>query len=199
VTTYIRTRHNDYTAELVPKFEVFTDRIEITSAGIVHSGREQDDFFAGYSVPRNKTLMRVFKDLELVEYLGSGMPRILKIYPREAYEFSSRFIRTVFPVDPKALALERDGVGDLEGTSGKSSVESSVKTRVETQVETRVETRVEIIRLLKINPYMTLAEVAASIGKSTSAIERASAKLVSAGKLRHVGPKKGGHWEILTP
>jgi len=79
--------HNDYTTDLVPKFEVFSDRLEITSAGIVHPGREQDDFFSGYSMPRNKTLMRVFKDLELVEYLGSGMPRILKAYPRETYEF----------------------------------------------------------------------------------------------------------------
>lgn len=34
-------------------------------------------------MPRNKTLMRIFKDLGMVEYLGSGMPRILKAYPRK--------------------------------------------------------------------------------------------------------------------
>lgn len=37
--------HNDYSAELVPKFEVFTDRLEITSAGVLHTQREQEDFF----------------------------------------------------------------------------------------------------------------------------------------------------------
>jgi ATP-dependent DNA helicase RecG len=63
--------HNDYSTELVPKFELFTDRLEITSAGSVHAGQEQEDFFIGYSMPRNKTLMRVFKDLDMVEYLGS--------------------------------------------------------------------------------------------------------------------------------
>jgi len=48
-----------------------------------HPGEEREDFFAGYSIPRNKTLMRVFKGLDMVEYLGSGMPRILKAYSRD--------------------------------------------------------------------------------------------------------------------
>lgn len=75
--------HNNYSTELVPKFEIFSDRLEISSAGAIHPGKEQEDFFSGYSMPRNKTLMRIFKDLGMVEYLGSGMPRILKAYPRK--------------------------------------------------------------------------------------------------------------------
>ena len=39
--------------------------------------------------------------------------------------------------------------------------------------------------------------VATKIEKSLSAVERASAKLVKDGKLRYVGPQKGGHWEVL--
>ena len=78
---------------------------------------EKEDFLAGYSNPRNKALIRVFKDLELVEYLGSGMPRILKAYPRTAYTFSSHFIRTTFPISEEALALEKEVAG--EHTAGK--------------------------------------------------------------------------------
>gem|GEM_PF-1550946 len=36
----------------------------------------------GYSAPQNKELMRVFRDLDMVEQLGSGVPRILEYYPR---------------------------------------------------------------------------------------------------------------------
>jgi len=50
----------------------------------------------GYSVPRNKELMRVFKDLEMVEYLGSGVPRILRKYPRSVFIFTPNFIRIIF-------------------------------------------------------------------------------------------------------
>jgi ATP-dependent DNA helicase RecG len=44
---------------------------------------------------------------------------------------------------------------------------------------------------------MTLAEVATTIGKSLSAVERASAKLVKTGQLKRIGPQKGGYWEVV--
>ena len=61
----------------------------------------------------------------------------------------------------------------------------------------QVKTPDQILRMLDEKPEMTLAEVALKIGKSLSAVERASSKLVKAGRLRYVGPKKGGHWEVM--
>ena len=52
--------------------------------------------------------------------------------------------------------------------------------------------------MLKKAPEMTLSEVAAAIGKSLRTVERVGSKLVKEGRLRHVGPKKGGHWEVLS-
>ncbi|NJM64284.1 MAG: hypothetical protein HC851_00755 [Acaryochloris sp. RU_4_1] len=95
------------------EFEVFDDRLEITSAGSIPAGVERDKFFAGYSTPRNKILMRVFRDLDIVEYLGSGMPRILKAYPKESFIFTTNFIRTVFPISREVLELERESVSEL--------------------------------------------------------------------------------------
>ncbi|MGL5434231.1 MAG: ATP-binding protein [Lachnospiraceae bacterium] len=40
----------------------------------------KEEFFSCSSMPRNRELMRVFKDVGLVEQLGSGMSRILKAY-----------------------------------------------------------------------------------------------------------------------
>lgn len=61
-----------------PKFEIFPDRIEITSAGGLPEGLSKEEFFEGFSEPRNKELMRVFKDLGMLEQLGSGVPRIME-------------------------------------------------------------------------------------------------------------------------
>lgn len=88
--------HNDYSNNVPPKFELFPDRLEITSAGGLPFGVNQTDFFSGLSVPRNKELMRVFKDLKLVEYLGSGVPRILKKYAPSVFQFSENFLRITF-------------------------------------------------------------------------------------------------------
>ncbi|MDP1772879.1 MAG: putative DNA binding domain-containing protein [Methylobacter sp.] len=89
--------HNNYSNEVPPKFELFDDHLEITSAGGLPSGFDEEEFFMGYSVPQNKELMRVFRDLDMVEQLGSGVPRILGHYPRSIYRFTPNFIRLVLP------------------------------------------------------------------------------------------------------
>ena len=91
--------HNDYTREITPKFEIFPDRLEITSYGSLPEGLSQAEFFSGVSNPRNKELMRVFRDLEMVEHLGSGIPRILRAYPKESFLFMDNFLRMTFYVD----------------------------------------------------------------------------------------------------
>ncbi len=40
--------------------------------------------------------MRIFKDLELVEQLGSGVPRILEAYNRDCFNFLDNFTRMSF-------------------------------------------------------------------------------------------------------
>ena len=90
--------HNDYTSEVPPKFEFFDDRIEITSFGSLPQGMTEKEFFEGYSLPRNKELMRVFRDLDLVEHLGSGIPRILRSYGKECFKFTENFLRMTFYV-----------------------------------------------------------------------------------------------------
>ena len=91
--------HNDYSNGASPKFEFFSDRLEITSAGGLPYGVTEDDFFNGYSSPRNKEIMRVFRDLEIVEQLGSGVPRILEKYGRDAFEIRPNFLRVIFYYD----------------------------------------------------------------------------------------------------
>lgn len=88
--------HNDYTKEVAPKFEIFEDRLEITSFGSLPEGLSKDEFFEGYSIIRNKELMRIFKDLDLVEQLGSGIPRILQAYSEDCFHFSENFLRITF-------------------------------------------------------------------------------------------------------
>ena len=40
--------HNDYTREVPPKFEMFSDRIEITSAGGLPEDLSKEEFFQGF-------------------------------------------------------------------------------------------------------------------------------------------------------
>ena len=97
---------------------------------------------------------------------------------------------------------------DALATALKEAIVIEQKTRVliqtGTRVETRVQTRVEkplttpeqILALLSAQPELTLAEVAAHLGRAVSTIERAVAKLKQQQRLTYHGPKKGGHWQV---
>jgi len=136
---------------------------------------------------RNRRIGEFLKELDLTEGRSTGISKILKVMKNNGSpspEFETDDDRSYFlirlPVHPEP------DLGDFIKTEGSEK----------TQVKTQVKTPDQIIRILNEKPEMTLAEVAQKIGKSLSAVERASSKLVKAGRLRYVGPKKGGHWIV---
>ncbi|MGL5980552.1 MAG: Fic family protein [Phocaeicola sp.] len=96
--------HNDYSFEVSPKFEIFPDRLEITSAGRLPETMSKEEFFEGISIPRNKELMRIYRDLELVESLGFGVPRIVRVYGKDCFKFMDNFTRLIFPANGEVTA-----------------------------------------------------------------------------------------------
>lgn len=68
--------------------------------------------------------------------------------------------------------------------------------RVKTRVEMRVKTPEAILSLLQENPRQSLASVAQQLGVATSTVERAVAKLQQEGRLKRIGPRKGGTWHV---
>ncbi len=63
--------------------------------------------------------------------------------------------------------------------------------------KTSVKTSEKIIAALSQNNLLTIAELAKHIGVTSRSIERNIEKLQKKGRLRRVGPAKGGHWEVL--
>lgn len=54
--------HNDYSREIPPLVEIFSDRIVVTSTGGLPQSLTREEFLSGISAPRNKEIMRIFKD-----------------------------------------------------------------------------------------------------------------------------------------
>ena len=55
----------------------------------------------------------------------------------------------------------------------------------------------KILKLIEINNFITISELAEIIGISTRAIEKQINRLQNDNKIIHVGPDKGGHWNIV--
>jgi ATP-dependent DNA helicase RecG len=63
-----------------------------------------------------------------------------------------------------------------------------------------VETTVEkILALLRANPRFTQAEIASSTGLSRRGVEWNLKEMKRTGRIRRIGPDKGGHWEVVDP
>lgn len=56
----------------------------------------QEEFLEGVTAPRNKELIRVFKDVDLIENIGSGVLRILDAYDKSCFKFMEHFLRVSF-------------------------------------------------------------------------------------------------------
>lgn len=70
----------------------------IIKGGLVE-GLSKDEFFSGVSMPRNRELVRIFKDLELVEHLGSCMQKILHAYNKSVFQFTDNFMKIIIPFE----------------------------------------------------------------------------------------------------
>ena len=192
--------HNDYTNEITPKFEIFADRIEITSAGGLPEGLSKQEFFEGFSVPRNKELMRIFKDLELVEQLGSGIPRILEHYGKESFGFSDNFLRMTF--NAKETAVEEGGqIGGLMGGlmgGQKGGAIGGVTGGAIDAIDALTKRQKEVVKLIAANPSITYNEIADALGINESAVGKHITAIKNKGVLIRQGGTQG-YWEIKLP
>jgi len=59
------------------------------------------------------------------------------------------------------------------------------------------ETSEKILAILAVNPETTIAELASKTGITTRSVERNLQALLARGRLKRIGPDKGGHWEVV--
>ena len=71
--------HADYSQRGAPtRIAFFDDRIEVENPGILLPGMTIEDMRQGVSKIRNHVIARLFRELNLIEQWGSGVPRIIK-------------------------------------------------------------------------------------------------------------------------
>ena len=195
--------HNDYFNEVSPKFELFSDRLEITSAGSLPNGMSKTDFFNGVSNPRNKELMRVFRDVDLVESLGTGLQRVLKVYNEENFVFMDNFIRVVIPYawlpsnseDGDVIVLENIPVNVLENS--EENLIQLTERQINIILRLKETGKMNVLENVLENEKESSASLAEYFGVNERTIRRDLQFLQRQGHIRHIGPDKGGHWELI--
>lgn len=168
--------HNDWCNGYSPKFEIFDNKLVISSNGGIQEGVNQEEFLEGFSNPRNPELMRIFRDLSFVEQLGTGIQRVLKVYPKDIFEF--------FPNHIRVSIYFRNN--DFEK-----------KTEEIIKITNLNEIQKSILKLIMDKPNITQEELGKLLGVTLKTISRNFKYLHENKYVKRVGPNKNGYWEII--
>ena len=171
--------HNTWENEYSPKFEIFCKHLSISSSGGLPPDITQVEFLLGFSAPKHPELMRVFKDLELAEQLGTGVKRILKHYSESIYEIYPNFIRVNLPYEY------------LDGTNSECDIKTS-----ETVLLKLSKTGEDIIKMIKSNPNITQREIGDMLDVTERTVRRYFRELIDNNVIEREDSKKSGSWKL---
>ena len=145
-----------------------------------------NDMFADYSWYFRNALVRAnYRNSALeIDYEHEYLERFFRnMLLGEQWVLKSRYL----VVNPPAEYKKQPRLDAQETAAG---------TQESTQ-ERPATTQEKIIQFIRQSPTTTRVQLARAVGISPDGIKKQLEKLKAAGRIRHAGPTKGGHWEIM--
>lgn len=166
--------HNKWIKMVPPVIDIYSDRIEVISTGGLPYDFPIEDFFSGISHPVNVQLQKIMGQLGLIEQTGHGVPKIVSVYGKEAFEITDSHIKVTLPFafEPNFNSLGNNKLLNL------SKNEKS------------------ILDFIKLNPYIKADELAKAINLSIPRVNQLMKSLKDKGIVEREGSNRSGSWII---
>jgi ATP-dependent DNA helicase RecG len=203
--------HRDYMVSAAIRLLIYDNRIEIISPGHLPNNLTVEKIQAGNSNIRNPVLMS-FAAKKILPYhgLASGIKRALEKWPRIDFKDDRDgclFTATVWRRAADGYAGRAgwemaDGVresGIIGGLYGVKFGENGTKEGGYGTIEEKTGTKHEapVLSACREKRSVTVAELAIQLGVSVRTVKRVLASLQKQKRLRRVGGRKFGHWEVI--
>lgn len=176
--------HKDYGCHTPIQISVHDNQLYIWNEGRLPENWTIDDLLKKHgSRLYNPLIANTFFRAGLVEAWGRGIEKVIKecvAYkcPKPAFDYRQSGLMVKFRARPsKAKTSEQSQV--IGGTT------------------TQETTQEKILSLISEQPTITRKKISEVIGLSSDGVKYHLTKLTAANRIRHVGPTKAGHWEIL--
>jgi len=158
--------HRDYLVSAPIRLFIFDNRIDIVSPGHLPNNLTVAKIRTGNSIIRNPIL---------VSYIAKGLL---------PYKGLGSGIKRALDDWP-----EIDFTDDREGCLFTATVHRKEVPALEKSSE-------KILSLVRIESTLSAREIAIRLGITQRAVEKQIARLRKEGRLKRVGPAKGGHWDV---
>jgi ATP-dependent DNA helicase RecG len=166
--------------------DMYDDRLEVVSPGGLPDGKRIQDLNLDDvpSIRRNPVICDIFSRLKLMERRGSGLRKIIDVYPGEVLP-SFRSTEQSFIVTLPNLNYGKAStpVGDDVGVDGVENGNENAASRV--------------LNVISTEPRVTQKRLAEVTGLSTRTVSREIRGLRDSGILQRIGSDRAGYWKIV--
>ncbi len=179
--------HTDYSLTgMRIRVAIYADRLVVENPGMLPFGMTLDDFKAGVSRIRNRVVVRVLRELGLLEEWGTGYRRVLQAceeggYPEPVWQELGTALRVVFRPHPDVIDAE--------------SMPANVPVNVPVDVPVNERQR-WILDQLRHGRALKADAIAAHFGVAEKTAKRDLAALKAHALIQFVGPPKTGSYRL---
>jgi ATP-dependent DNA helicase RecG len=214
--------HREYTSAFPAKLLIERDRITTENWNLPkHQGHLNPSNFTPY--PKNPILANFFINIGRADVIGSGVRNLFKytkIYSGGTPEFvEDDIFRTIVPLTPSTNAESEDTSKEL-AKNGNDTINEPLNDTINEPINPNepinepLNDRIndtlnpnepikslanELLRILQQYPTASKEVFAQKIGKNRATVTRYLQLLREQGKIKRIGSKKTGHWEVLKP
>ena len=201
--------HANYFFRSNIKVEFFEDRLEILNPGNFYGGITLEQAKHGVQSFRNPKLVYVLDKLKFIENYATGVETIFKSYEKEevkpSFDITETHTSLILPNLIYACEIKKSTINTLDFRDVHDNVHDvhdnvhDVHDNVHDVHEyvhdvSLLDDTTKIINAIKINPEISLNELAKYIGKSKKTVQRV---IKGSGQVIRIGGEKGGYWEIV--
>ena len=204
--------HANYFFRSNIKVEFFDDRLEISNPGNFYGGITLEQAKHGVQSFRNPKLVYVLDKLKFIENYATGVETIFKSYEKEevkpSFDITETHTSLILPNLIYACEIKKSTINalDFHDVHNVHDVHDNVHDvhdnvhDVHDNVHDNVhdvslpDDTTKVINAIKINPEISLNELAKYIGKSKKTVQRV---IKGSGQVIRIGGEKGGYWKIV--
>ncbi len=191
--------HRDWRDPDYVQVAIFKNRVEVRNPGKLFGGLTIADLHRGnVSQRRNPLIADLFRRIEMVESWGRGMTLIHQNAP--AVEF--RQVAGLF-----IASFARPSFAEGESTEHQETPQKPLENHLKTTEATETaketprkhqgNTKETLLKALQTQPELSVAALAEWMGSTPASVRHHLRVLQTQGRIRRVGPNKGGQWEVL--
>jgi len=193
--------HRDWTRFVDIEVGIYSDRIEVISPGALQNSMTIEKMKAGQRSPRNPLVVEVLRDYGYVDARGMGVrTKIIPLMKQHnqtepLFEATEDYLKT----DLFRLKGHRDPNNDLlQADNGSNRTrDDPIKAGPDPLYDLLNKMQVQLLTALKTEPNADYARLAIILNVSPATVKRHIQKLKSIGRLKRIGSKKTGYWEVI--